>query len=294
MSRKRPGGSIVGVLIYYGFLAVGLWATFRWVPGWAEIFAGSRLAQLSSTSFSDALSGPSTAVVTDWPTATMAMVGALVVVIPVAWVYVITKRGQDYDPSVVQTMIILPVAVSGIVLIVQSSIALAFSLAGIVAAVRFRNTLKDTKDAVYVFVAIGVGLAAGVQAFGVTLVMSIVFNVVVLVLWRFNVGHIYDLQAAAVPADAQLDTSGEDKPFQGVLRIHTADLEEAGPVVDSVLNDSVKRWRRAAETPTTGSAGVLDYYVRFKKKTPPKDVLTKLQQRGIDLQLTADFDSFAD
>jgi len=48
-----------------------------------------------------------------------------------------------------------------VVLIVRDSVALAFSLAGIVAAVRFRNTLRDTKDAVYIFLAIAVGLAAG-------------------------------------------------------------------------------------------------------------------------------------
>ena len=33
--------------------------------------------------------------------------------------------------------------------------------AGVVAAVRFRNTLRDTKDAVYVFLAVGIGLAWG-------------------------------------------------------------------------------------------------------------------------------------
>ncbi len=186
--KKTQVRAIWGVGIYYLVMAVALWALFRWVPGWADIFAGARLKELGAVNLSDALSSPNAGIVTDWPTATMAMVGALVVVVPVAWVYMITKQGLGFDPSVVQTMIILPVAVSGIVLIVQSSIALAFSLAGIVAAVRFRNTLKDTKDAVYVFLAIGVGLAAGVQAFAVALIMSIVFNLVVLALWHFNIG----------------------------------------------------------------------------------------------------------
>jgi hypothetical protein len=60
----------------------------------------------------------------------------------------------------VQLLIILPLVVAGIVVLVKDSLALAFSLAGIVAAVRFRNTLDDSKDAVYVFLATGVGLAA--------------------------------------------------------------------------------------------------------------------------------------
>ena len=112
----------------------------------------------------------------------ISLLGALLIMIPVAWTYIIIKRRSGYDQSVVHTLIILPVAVTGIVIIVKTSVALAFSLAGIVAAVRFRTTLEDTKDAVYVFLAIGVGLAAGDQRLGTALLASIVFNVVNLVL----------------------------------------------------------------------------------------------------------------
>ena len=286
--------AIWGVGIYYLVMAVALWALFRWVPGWADIFAGARLKELGAVSLSDALSSPDTGIVTDWPTATMAMVGALVVVIPVAWVYMITKQGLGFDPSVVQTMIILPVAVSGIVLIVQSSIALAFSLAGIVAAVRFRNTLKDTKDAVYVFLAIGVGLAAGVQAFAVALIMSIVFNLVVLALWNFNIGNIYQRTVDAVPDDKSLSTDSIEKPFQGTIRVHSSNTEAAAALVEAAFTTDVKRWRHAGTVHTEGDAGVLDYFVRFKKKKLPADILTTLQQRGIDLDLEAEFTSLGD
>jgi hypothetical protein len=81
--------------------------------------------------------------------------------------------------------------VAGIIFIVQFSIALAFSLAGIVAAVRWRTTLKDTKDAVYVFLAIGVGLASGAMVLGVAALLTIVFNAVILYLWWSNFGNIY-------------------------------------------------------------------------------------------------------
>jgi len=121
----------------------------------------------------------------------LSLLGALVIMIPVAWTYIIIKRRGGYDQSVVHTLIILPVVVTGIVIVVKTSLTLAFSLAGIVAAVRFRTTLDDTKDAVYVFLAIGVGLAAGSQRLGTALLASIVFNIVNLVLWRFKFGNIY-------------------------------------------------------------------------------------------------------
>src|SRR5262245_35756836 len=115
---------------------------------------------------------------------------ALAVSLPVAWVYTFTRRLR-YDPSLVHSVIILPVVVSGIVTVVQHSVALAFSLAGIVAAVRFRNTLKDPKDAVYIFLALGIGIATGVGAADIAVVLSLLFNLIVLILWKYNLGAIY-------------------------------------------------------------------------------------------------------
>ena len=76
------------------------------------------------------------------------MTGAFLLMLPVAWVYILTRQKKGYRQSVVQTLIILPIVVAGVVLLVKNSVALAFSLGGIVAAVSFRNTLRDTKDAV--------------------------------------------------------------------------------------------------------------------------------------------------
>jgi len=124
------------------------------------------------------------------------MLGALAIMVPVTWVYMLTRRHRGYHESVVHTLLILPVVVTGIVMVVKSSFAVAFALAGIVAAVRFRTTLEDTKDAVYVFLAIGVGVAAGAPALGIALMLTVVFNGVVLVLWRTRFGNIYADQDA--------------------------------------------------------------------------------------------------
>jgi hypothetical protein len=126
--------------------------------------------------------------------------GVLITIMPVAWSYIVIKRRADYNQSIVHTLIILPITIAGIVLIVQNSIPLAFSLAGIVAGVRFRTTLKDVKDGVYVFLAIGVGLACGVQAIGVALGVSLVFNAVNILLWSIDFGNIYADQGSRTGA----------------------------------------------------------------------------------------------
>jgi hypothetical protein len=113
-------------------------------------------------------------------------VGSLVLMVPVSWAYMAT-RGKPRK-SMLRTIIALPIAVAGIVTIVQHSLALAFSLAGIVAGVRFRTTLKNTMDALFIFIAIGVGLSAGIEALEIGLVVTIFFNYVTLSLAGLDFG----------------------------------------------------------------------------------------------------------
>jgi hypothetical protein len=188
-------------------------------------------------------------------------IGALSISLPVAWVYTFTRRLR-YDPSLVQSVIILPVVVSGIVTVVQHSIALAFSLAGIVAAVRFRNTLKDPKDAVYIFLSLGIGIAMGVRAADIALVLSLVFNLIVLVLWKYNLGAIYsadsglDLLAIGDSNLLLARTTGQrdairwrlskeagDMKTDGILLVHTDDPEAARRALELTLAETSKEWR---------------------------------------------------
>lgn len=118
----------------------------------------------------------------------ISIIGAVAIMIPVSWVYFITTRSKQIDRSFAQTIVVLPVIVAGIALIVQNSLALAFSLAGVVAAVRFRFALEEPAHALYIFAAIAVGLGAGIGALGISYVVSIGFVFVNLMLWKLNYG----------------------------------------------------------------------------------------------------------
>ena len=117
-----------------------------------------------------------------------AAIGACVVTIPISWTYFITSRARRIDQSFLQTIIILPIVVTGIAMIVVNSIALAFSLAGVVAAVRFRFTLNQPSDAMYIFVAIGIGLGAGIGAVSIAAVISFTFVIATLIIWKLEYG----------------------------------------------------------------------------------------------------------
>src|SRR3989454_6411332 len=156
----------------------------------------------------------------------LAMLTALLLVLPVSWVYMLTKQRSGYDQSGVQTVIILPMTVAATVILVENRLALAFTLAAIVAAVRFRNTLKDTKDAVYIFLALAVGVAAGVYSPTVAAVMSVMFNIVVLALWELNVGNIYaDKRGGRTPSLAPAEALlGPRRRSSAALAVGDPDL----------------------------------------------------------------------
>lgn len=231
-------------------------------------------------------------------TTVVMILAALALALPVAWVYMFTRRLR-YDPSLVHSIIILPLAVAGIVIVVKNSLALAFSLAGIVAAVRFRNTLKDPKDAVYIFLVIGIGLSAGVQALDVALVISLAFNLVVLVLWKYNLGAIYtgagsptgilgigdaSLHRARTPEERDalcgaLREEAEDLGSDGVLLIHAVDAEAARRGVEVSLSGKAKQWRVLDVEPGPDGTELFKVLVRLKKKADPIELLGELEDR---------------
>jgi hypothetical protein len=119
----------------------------------------------------------------------VAIIAAILVSLPISWTYMTVRGGEEYDQSLVNTIIVLPMVVTGIVIIVQNSLALAFSLAGIAGAVRFRNSLKSSGDALFILLAVGVGLSAGIGAIELAAVISIFFNYCFALLWITEYGE---------------------------------------------------------------------------------------------------------
>jgi hypothetical protein len=104
------------------------------------------------------------------------MIATLLLMLPVSWVYKSIHTDSIYDHSIDTTTLVLPAVVAGIVTVVQHSLALAFSLAGIVAGVRFRRALSDTFDTLFILSSIGVGICAGIKSIEIAVVLTVFFN----------------------------------------------------------------------------------------------------------------------
>ena len=119
----------------------------------------------------------------------VAIVGALLTALPVSWVYMGIRNDDEYDQSLINTILVLPMVVTGIVIIVQTSLALAFSLAGLAGAVRFRNSLKSSGDALFILLAVAIGLSAGIGAVELAALITIAFNYTFVALWMSEYGE---------------------------------------------------------------------------------------------------------
>ena len=176
------------------------------------------------------------------------MIGAVLLSLPVAWIYTMTRKRRGYDQSVVQTLILLPALVAGVVVLVKYSLALAFSLAGIVAAVRFRTTLDDSKDAVYIFLATAIGLAAGVQL-PMAAMLSVTFNLIVLFLWYTEFGKTPPAMEGLV-AERRLEETRQRLRQTGSFVAQLDDEIFADMTPEQLELAADRAWRRRRELGT--------------------------------------------
>ena len=77
--------------------------------------------------------------------------------------YVHTHSGYSYSKSFVHTIVFVAITIDLIMLIIGSNIARAFALVGAMSIVRFRNPIKDSRDLIFLFMSMAVGMATGTQ-----------------------------------------------------------------------------------------------------------------------------------
>jgi len=115
--------------------------------------------------------------------------GSILLMLPVTWTYKGIKYADGFNKHFVRSLIILPICATTTVLLIQDSLALAFGLAALVAAVRFRVALDEAMDGIFIFAAVCIGLAAGIGYLGVATLMSMFFCYTNLVLWHLDYGN---------------------------------------------------------------------------------------------------------
>lgn len=183
------------LIVYYGALIALIAGTLWLFPGLKEYLPVGRVESLISQAggaMDNGQAGIKMAHIDSLGSSLVwlvsAILGALATALPVSWIYMEIREPEDCDQSLIDTIVVLPMVVTGIVVIVQHSLALSFSLAGIAGISRFRNNLKSSGDLLFILIAVGIGLSAGIGAMELALVTSLAFNLCFFVLWFTEFG----------------------------------------------------------------------------------------------------------
>lgn len=107
-----------------------------------------------------------------------------------AYVYKLTHRGLSYSQSFVMTLVVAGVIITGIIMVIGNSVALAFGAFGAFSIIRFRTAVKDTKDVIYLYLVLSLGMAVGTGNYHIALGLLVVVLGVLMVLTRLNFGTI--------------------------------------------------------------------------------------------------------
>ncbi|GII86918.1 DUF4956 domain-containing protein [Sphaerisporangium siamense] len=191
----------------------------------------------------------------------IAMALSFVLSVIIGWVYRATHRNVSYSQSYVQTLVILGMLISLIMLVVGSNIARAFALVGALSVVRFRNAIKETRDVGFIFLVMGVGMAVGTRFYLLAVVAAVAISLIILVMHRFDwfaLNVRRQVVKVQVPPDADYTAA-----IQDVLVRHTDEFE-------LVSMESIRG----------GALVELMYTVKIKKGKEPADVIAALGERN--------------
>lgn len=137
----------------------------------------------------------------------LALAAATVLNGVLAKLYMITHGGYSYSKTFLHSIVLVGLTVALIMVIIGSDIARAFALVGAMSIVRFRTPVKDTKDLVFLFAAIAVGMACGTRFYDFAAVFVAFMAAIMLV---FHYSRFGDMPAKGYVLKMRMNIADRD------------------------------------------------------------------------------------
>lgn len=286
---------IVRLIAYYTAWLLALSGIFRLFPEILyyvakereRIFVGKELESVADASVPMGNIQEGVARLAD-PSHTVPVLVALIlafgVTLPITWLYRWTRPRSKHSQSFVHTLLVIPITIALIVFLVKGSLALAFSLAGIVAAVRFRTSLDDPIDCVYMLMVIGIGLAAGTQLTTVAYLASLIFAIIILAVWKSNYAALpveisgWKINSIDKLGGALGDTATNE--YNARVEVHTTKVNTAKKATAIVLESNTKQWQIADVVKNTDGTAIIVFDVWLKKSVTLTDFIQDIEEGG--------------
>jgi hypothetical protein len=166
-----------------------------------------------------------------WDAALASLSLAFALSVTIAWVYSATHAGLSYLRGFTQSLALGGIISAGVMLAIGDDVARGLGVVGALTIVRFRTTLKDTRDLLFVFASLAAGVACGVQSYAVGIVGVGMFSAAVgfLHLTSFGTHRQFDaVLRIRMPANSPQQRAFTEMLEQHCRRFLLVNLREAG------------------------------------------------------------------
>lgn len=195
---------------------------------------------------------------------------ALVCGIIIALVYRFIYRGPSYSVTYVNSLVLLTLITSIIVLVIGNNLARAFGLVGTMSIIRFRTAVRDVQDIVFLFFALSMGMAAGVGLHIIAIAGTITISIVATVLVVLNFGA--------------------PRKREYLLQIAHVSSPENESKLESLLKRHCKKIRLVNMKNLSDKNIEVYYQVDFRNKEKSRDLLRELDEFDQVLNVNLFFD----
>jgi hypothetical protein len=181
--------------------------------------------------------------------------------------YMFTHRKDGWIQSFTITLVMLPAIVAIIILLVGSSVARAFSLAGAFSLIRFRSAPGDPKDISYVFFTVAIGLSCGMGYIPHAALFAILVCAVMIVL--------------------EVSKFGAAKSSVMTLKVTIPENLNFKNLFDDILGEHTKMFKlKRIKTIEFGSLFELTYTIKLKDNCDQKALIDELRTRNGNLTIS--------
>lgn len=142
----------------------------------------------------------------------MQLLSAAVIALFVTHVQKLHQKDRPLNRSMEQAQVLLSVSGALIMIIIGSSLARAFGIAGAAGIIRFRTPVEDPKDVTVLFLLMGLGMACGIGALPIAALGGLFLAVSIVVL-----DHIVAVKPRIM--DVEMTASGREFPLAHVVSV---------------------------------------------------------------------------
>ncbi len=114
---------------------------------------------------------------------------AVIIALVISQVYKHTHRGMNFELTFMSTLVLLAPIVTVVMLFIRGDLVLSLGLIGSLSIIRFRTPIKDTRDMVFLFWTIAVGLGAGTYNWTIVIISTIFIAVIMYALYFMKYGR---------------------------------------------------------------------------------------------------------